>query len=328
MKITVIICTYNRHQVLAKVLESVAGSTLPAAVAWEVLVVDNNSSDQTREVVESFYRRNPVRFRYLFEPRPGKSYALNSGIRNAQSDVLAFLDDDVTVEPTWLQNLTASLHDGTWAGAGGRILLEEPFSPPRWLSLWEPYDLGGALCALFDRGDKPGQLDRPPYGANMAYRRVMFEKYGSFRTDMGPSPNREIPRPNEDAEFGRRLMAASERLRYEPYAIVYHPVPEDRVKKKYFLSWWFDYGRALVREWGRGQDVWGIPRRYLSMLKIGTIVMAPTVRKWITAMDPQERFFRKCWVWMIAGEVRECFRIARRKTKMQEHDAISQSMEG
>jgi hypothetical protein len=156
----------------------------------------------------------------------------------------------------------------------------------------------------------------------------MFEKYGTFRTDLGPSPNREIPRPNEDAEFGRRLMAAGERLRYEPFAVVYHPVLENRVKKKYFLSWWFDYGRAQVREWGCGPDVWGIPRRYLNMLKIGTIVMLPRVWGWITALDPQKRFFRKCWVWMAAGEVRECWRIARRKTKMGELATISGTMEG
>ena len=67
-----------------------------------MLVVDNNSSDQTREVVEEFADRYPGRFRYLFEPQPGKSYALNSGIREARGTVLAFIDDDVTVEPSWL----------------------------------------------------------------------------------------------------------------------------------------------------------------------------------------------------------------------------------
>ncbi|MGB0049836.1 MAG: glycosyltransferase family A protein, partial [Terriglobales bacterium] len=129
MKITVILCSYNRCQLLAEALESVAASTLPESVEWEVLVVDNNSTDRTREVVEDFRHRYPGRFRYVFEPRPGKSFALNTGVREAHGDVLAFTDDDVTVEATWMQNLTACLSDGEWAGAGGRTLLAHPFSP-------------------------------------------------------------------------------------------------------------------------------------------------------------------------------------------------------
>jgi glucosyl-dolichyl phosphate glucuronosyltransferase len=127
MNVTVILCTYNRCRELANALNSVAASTLSEGVEWEVLVVDNKG-DQAREVVESFRARFPGRFRYLLEPRPGKSHALNAGIQAAQSDVLAFLDDDVTVEPTWLQNLTAGLHDEAWAGAGGRIVLHWPSS--------------------------------------------------------------------------------------------------------------------------------------------------------------------------------------------------------
>ncbi len=126
---------------------------LPDSVTWEILVVDNNSKDQTPEVVEDFSSRYLGRFRYLFEPQPGKSYALNAGIRNSQAEVLAFLDDDVTVEPTWLQNLTAPLQDRQWAGVGGRIRPEQGFSPPRWMVLEGDRSLGGALAAMFDLGD-------------------------------------------------------------------------------------------------------------------------------------------------------------------------------
>src|SRR5712692_10838040 len=117
MKISVIVCTFNRCATLAKALESLAASTLERSVDWEVLVVDNNSSDQTREVVEHFRNHDPSRFTYLFEPQPGKSHALNAAIRHAKGEILAFMDDDVTVEPNWLQNLTAALHTGEWAGA-------------------------------------------------------------------------------------------------------------------------------------------------------------------------------------------------------------------
>ena len=213
--------------------------------------MDNDSTDQTRKSWRSSDQRYSGSLSLLFEAHPGKSHGLNAGVRAARGDILAFIDDDVTVEVTWLQNLTAILHDGEWAGSGGRILLERNFSPPRWLALDGPYNMGG-MFAAFDLGDKSGKLDEPPYGTNMAFRKEIFEKYGDFAPISVLAPTRN-PRPNEDTEFGRRLMAAGERLWYEPSAVVHHPVPQDRLRREYLLDWWFDYGRALTREKGKGR---------------------------------------------------------------------------
>lgn len=314
MNITVVLCTYNRCRKLTNALSSLAASRLPESVQWEVLVVDNNSNDKTCEVVEDFCSRYPGRFRYLFEPQAGKSYALNTAIRESHGDIVAFVDDDVTVEPAWLQNLTAPLLENEWAGSGGRTLPAGTFLCPPWLSIKEPYNLGGALCALFDLGDNPHQLDRAPYGTNMAFRRQMFAKYGGFRTDLGPSPCRDIPRPNEDTEFGRRLMAAGERLFYEPSAVVYHPVPDDRLKKKYFLAWWFDYGRAAVREAGKRPDIYGIPRHYFSIPKIIGWT-AYTTLQWMLALDSQRRFYLKTHVCFAAGQTVEMCRQSKRTSR-------------
>jgi len=309
MNITVVLCTYNRCESLAKTLESIGASRVPENIVWEVLVVDNNSTDQTRQVVEDFCRRDPIHFRYLLETNVGKSHALNAGVSKALGEVLVFTDDDVVVEPTWLRNLTSSLGGEEWAGAGGRTLPAHPFSAPRWLPLEGPYSMKGVL-ALFDRGNQAGILDVPPYGVNMAFRRGMFENYGVFRTDLGPSPNLEIPRPNEDTEFGRRLLAAGERLRYEPSAVVYHPVPEDRLKKRYFLAWWFDYGRALIREKGRQREIWGIPRYLISIPNMVITYLSVRALQWLIAFRGQERFYRKCVVWKIGGEIVETYRQA------------------
>src|SRR5258708_37428539 len=127
MNITVILCTFNRCHSLSKALGSLAATQLQDSLQWEVLVVDNNSNEGTREVALDFGNRFPDRFRYEFEARPGKSYALNTGIKNAHGQILAFTDDDVVVEPDWLQNLTASLHGDEWAGAAGRTLPEREF---------------------------------------------------------------------------------------------------------------------------------------------------------------------------------------------------------
>jgi glycosyltransferase involved in cell wall biosynthesis len=305
MNITVILCTCNRAGSLSKALESMASSELPNSIEWEVLVVDNNSSDGTREVAEGFCRRYPGHFRYLFEPQQGKSYALNAGIREARGEVLAFLDDDVTVEPTWLGNLTAALYDDKWAGAGGRIILQWPSSLPPWLSIEGPH--ARFPFPAFNQGHEAKQLMGPPFGTNMAFRKEMFEKYGVFRTDLGPSPNHEIPRPSEDTEFGRRLVAGGERLRYEPSAIVYHPVTEERINKEYFLKWSFDLGRANIRTLGIDPGtkwfVGGIPLYLIRGLAAWTA-------RWMVAFEPSRRFSRKVTAWEKAGEIVECRRQA------------------
>ncbi len=121
-QITVIICTYNRSQSLRKTLGSIVAEDLPQSVGWEIVVVDNNSSDETRQVVEELRCRYPQRIRYVFEPKQGVSNARNTGIREARGEILAFIDDDETADTAWLQNLTANLHSGEWAGAGGRVV--------------------------------------------------------------------------------------------------------------------------------------------------------------------------------------------------------------
>ena len=315
MTVTIILCTYNRCNSLARTLDSVIVLTLSSSVDWEVVVVDNNSSDHTREVVEEFCRRNPKLFRYVFEPQQGKSFALNTGIRAAQGEILAFLDDDVTVETHWLEQLTASLRGGEWAGTGGKILLDRPFSAPSWMPFDSPFGAAPTLAALFDLGNEPCELEEAPYGTNMAYRKTMFEKYGLFRTDLGPRPGCEIR--NEDTEFGRRLLAAGERLLYEPSAVVYHPLPEGRLSRAYVLNWWFDHGRALIREKGKGPSIRGVPRGFSDVVKMTGRVLPSYAARWIFTVNQKERFRWKCAVWNTAGQIRETFRMAGESDQMR-----------
>lgn len=297
MDISVILCTYNRATSLAQALDSLAKSVLPGTVEWEVLVIDNNSRDRTHEVVDDFCARYPGRFRYLFEPQQGKSFALNAGIRATHADILAFVDDDVTVEPSWLHNLTSVLHGGEWAGSGGRILPVPGFLPPRWLALRGPRNLGVALCAQFDLGTTPGELRDAPFGTNMAFRREVFDKFGDFRGDLGPSSNETR---NEDTEFGRRLMAAGERLYYAPSAIVYHEIHPDRLRKQFFLKWSFDHGRGAIREHGT------IPETADILHLLGRSLR--TALASVLSLDPQRRFYRRCMLWRNVGFLVEMYR--------------------
>lgn len=296
--ISVILCTYNRCHSLSKALDSVAQSQLPESVNWEVLVIDNNSKDSTSDVVKRYCDLWPNRFRYIFEAQQGKSHALNRGIQEAHGDVLAFMDDDVTVEPTWLRNLTQNIFNGRYAGAGGRIVPDQTISLPTWMPLHERYGL--APLAMFDLGLAAGDLDEPPFGTNMAFQRRIFETYGSFRADLGPQPGSEIR--NEDTEFGSRILAAGEKLRYEPTAVVYHAMPEKRLRKEYFLKWFFDKGRADVREHGiQAGTKWfvgGVPVYLLRRLAVWSL-------RWMFAITPSHRFACRLKAWSIAGAIRE-----------------------
>lgn len=303
MKISVILCTYNRCQGLAKALASIAASTLPNSVDWEVLVVDNNSSDRTREVVENFCHQDPAHFRYLSEPEQGLSYARNTGIRNAEGDILAFTDDDAIVEPSWLWNLTSALHGGEWAGAGGRIIPVWPKSLPSWLSADDPDTMGPFVA--FDLGTEARPLLRPPYGANMAFHREAFAKYGDFRADLGRSGTNLQGR--EDVEFANRLLAGGERLRYEPSAVVRHPVPECRMEKKYLLRWWYWYGRSEVADLGPPDARWrirGVPLVLLRRLVRWTL-------QWMISIGAPRRFSCQRSIWYIAGTALACYQWTR-----------------
>jgi glycosyltransferase involved in cell wall biosynthesis len=299
MRVTVILCTYNRCENLRRAIESIVGSTMPASVEWGVLIVDNNSNDKTREVAEDFIRRHPGRLRYLFERQAGKSHALNAGIRESDSDVLAFMDDDVTVEPGWLAKLTSVFEEKSCAGAGGPIFPDPNFQRPAWLSKSGKHLL--APFALFNPRPDAGELAEPPWGTNMAFRKTMFEKYGGFRTDLGPSPGSEIR--NEDTEFGRRLLAAGEKLMYVPSAVGCHPVPTERLQKEYHLAWWYAKGRADVREFGAPADpvrIMGIPSHLFPRAGILTL-------RWGLAVSSSRRFAFKLNLWTTLGAITECF---------------------
>jgi hypothetical protein len=149
----------------------------------------------------------------------------------------------------------------------------------------------------------------------MAFRREAFETYGGFRTDLGPqgtdirdSSERKayaerIPRCCEDLEFALRLLDSGKRLRYEPSAVVHHPVVEERLTKEYFLRWWFDFGRSNARMSER-PAIWGIPGNYIRLTRMSLRIMARTLA-WGVALAPHRRFYYKLLVWETAGIIFE-----------------------
>jgi glycosyltransferase involved in cell wall biosynthesis len=245
MDATILICTYNRAELLGPTLDSLAALRAPGR-SWEVLVVDNNSTDDTRAVVEGRQPTFPVPLRYAFEGRQGKSYALNSGWGLASGAVIAYTDDDVRVPADWLEHGVRPLlerADIDYTGGPVRPMWECP--PPRWL---EPSGNLGGTIAVKDHGREPFIFEhgrKTPLGVNMAVRRELVEAVGGFRVDLGRTGGSLLGQ--EQAEFFYRTRAAGIRGLYVPEMILDHHVPARRLTHAYFRRWWYWKGISQAR---------------------------------------------------------------------------------
>jgi glycosyltransferase involved in cell wall biosynthesis len=242
---TVLIPTYNRAALLDETLQSLRKVTVTPDRRWEVLVVDNNSTDDTRTVVERQAGDFPVPLRYLHEATQGRSSALNAGVTAAQGEVIAMTDDDVRVDEGWLEAACAALLNRTDARVeyvGGPVVPIWEADPPEWLDLTRG-DLWGTI-AIQDHGDRPFVYDeerKVPLGANMAARRSLFECIGGFRADLGRSAGRLVM-GQEVPELLMRARAAGLRGLYLPAMRVHHHIPARRLERTYFRRWWFGKG--------------------------------------------------------------------------------------
>jgi glycosyltransferase involved in cell wall biosynthesis len=300
---SVIICTYNRAERLRRVLETLNASIVNSAISWEVVVVDNNSSDHTSAVVDAMARACPVLLRYVFESRQGKSNALNRGIATAGGELLLFTDDDVEVAPDWIQRMVEGFADVPCSAIGGRIVAAWNGAAPSWYSDRGPYRLMAAIVQ-YEHGDTPFFTTHPPFGANLAIRKPALESIGGFRVDLGPNATQgAVGGGAEDTELCNRLLAAGHRILYLPGAVVYHPVEPERTTRRYFEQWYFRYGRAIARQTtlnDPGARILGVPRYLLR-------IVATDVLRWWSAVGEKPRFFNRLRVYQTLGVITECF---------------------
>jgi glucosyl-dolichyl phosphate glucuronosyltransferase len=237
MKLSVVVCTYNRSQRLRRMLESLREAVIPVDSSCEFILVDNNCDDDTRRVFEEIERRSESRIRYVFEENKGISHARNRGVKEAKGEIIAFTDDDVVVEKYWIQNIEKAFkeHDDV-ACVGGKILPIWEIPKPKWLAPNLYFHV-----ALLDYGDFVAYMDSPNiWGANFAVKSEMFKKYGLFDSNLGRIPRKLYS--GEETEFLQRLLNAGEKLLYYPTSIVYHCVSANRMSKGYFRKWNFDKG--------------------------------------------------------------------------------------
>ena len=239
--LSVVIPTYNRAESLKDTLLGLKKQNFNGDRSYfEVIVVDNNSSDHTKRVVEEMQKEFGGPLHYSFEPRQGISYARNSGIRQAKGEVVAFLDDDVIPEPDWLPSLRNCFREEGADMIGGKVELLWLSEKPSWLSkrLMTP-------LVFSDYGEKRFQVkdQRTRFvGANFACRRSLFDSIGFFREELGRRGKSLIG--GEDFEWFDRLRNVQARIFYEPGSKVRHKVWGEKVTEDYLLRWFLDIGRT------------------------------------------------------------------------------------
>ena len=239
--ISVVICTWNRADLLRRTLEQMTHLSIPSDLSWELIVVNNNCSDDTDAVLESFQNRLPlVR---LFEEKAGKSYAANLAVEVAKGDYIVWTDDDVLVDPDWLRAYADAFNK--WPAASIFAGAIDPWfegTPPRWLS--EVFDQVANAYAALDHGPIGFALDREtyPYGANMALKRASHLRE-PYDTRLGPRPNSGIR--GEEMMLVRRLLANGDTGRWVPEARVRHFIPTKRQTLPYLQEYFFGSGEVL-----------------------------------------------------------------------------------
>ena len=225
MKVSIIVITRNRASHLHQVLKSLIEQEIQGE-AYEIILVDNNSVDDTASVVKEFNRAFGDRIEYVFEPKIGMSKARNMGASVAKGEILVFIDDDAIASPNWLDNydrLYKTFPDiVAW---GGKIDLAFQSCRPKWLS----DDLMIALSYL-NTSDKEIILSFPayPFGCNFSVKRECYMKIGGFIEDLRNS--------NEEKAFFNKLHINNYKVGYSPKALVYHQIPLSRLREKYFIK--------------------------------------------------------------------------------------------
>ena len=226
--ISVIICTYNRERYIAQALERVSKTE---CADYEILVVNNNSTDSSEAKIQAFMEANPaVPVRYFVETKQGLSNARNRGMAEARGDVFVFLDDDSLVQGDYLRTLDEYLTMNPQADAfGGRIEpLFDECPRPKWLCRWSM----GWVSAL-DMGEAVREFEGKafPIGANMGIRRAMAEKVGPFNPELGRKGGNMDA--GEEKDMFRRIRAAGGTIWYFPGLRVQHVIPAKRTTLEY-----------------------------------------------------------------------------------------------
>lgn len=252
--LTILLCTYNRAKLLKALLDDLIKQvTNQKRDDIEILLIDNNSNDETKNTVQSI-KKTCNFIIYEFEGNQGLAKARNKGLDIACGEIIVFIDDDITLENNWLKEIISSLEKYPYKAFGGKVIPLWEKEKPNYINLNGMFSISQKVFPAHDNGTIESiypinKEETNPIGANMWLYKELFAKYGKFREDLGRVGYGGIP--CEDTEFCSRLLKNKETILYYPKAIVYHPVSAYRMTKEFIRSWHYRNGISSVRKGGR-----------------------------------------------------------------------------
>lgn len=287
MDLSIIIATYNNAKSLERTLDSVAKQDADCGV-WECVIVNNNSTDDTALRVSSFAKSHSnLNIRLVDEAHQGLSYARNRGIAESQGEILAFIDDDETINEGFVSAYIDLFHNHGAFAAAGAVEVRYDSQRPKWMSYYtekmigNPINLGKEIITITSTVT--------PAGGNMAFNREVFNLYGGFDTDLGRKGENLFG--GEENELFDRLRNLGERIFYTPKAIVYHHIADRKLTPEYFdkLSYGVGVSKLLRAEkYGTEQALYKderAKRRYTLLLSLFYILtLRPQKAKWLMRM--------------------------------------------
>jgi len=302
-EVTVVICTRNRAKLLVNCINSLVQQSPVNISDYEVIVVDNASTDNTKQVVfmEQFRTLN---MNYLYEPRLGLSFSRNAGINSAKGDIICFIDDDVVVEKHYIYEIITSFQNPKVSCVGGKAVPSwENSKPPFWFSPKFGHVVGQTFF-----GDKSRFMEKDefPFGCNMAFRKATLNQTDGFNENLGKKSNNYIY--GEDIDLCYKLQKKGTVFFYSSRAVVFHHVGQERATKKYFLNSVFGKGvtEGYQKRHNKGFTIACIylaaKLLMLCLLYVGMVLPAVPIKK---------RFEYKCAIYCTLGYI--CYFLFPRK---------------
>lgn len=241
MLISAIICTYNRDKYLYNVLKSLADNDL-SNDKYEIVVVDNNSTDNTKSEYERFVVDFPqVRISYCFERNQGLSYARNRGLDESKGDVVVYVDDDARVNNIYLRTYYEFFEKRPDCdAAGGPIIPIYESSEPKWISYYTRLLLTGYLYK--GKTEKPFSGSSYPGGGNAAYRMSVFDKVGKFNVDLGRKGTGLMA--SEEKDIFDKMHSLGMKIQYLPDAVLYHIIPDYKLTDEHIVRLSYSIGQS------------------------------------------------------------------------------------
>lgn len=293
LELTIGIATYNRADSLKRALLSFLRIKELESLSYEILVAQNNCTDGTSQALNAVQPIFGDKLRFFNEKKQGLSFARNRIVRESQGEIIAYLDDDVTVDENWLMALAKAYRqwpDAACVGGAAELVFEEKC--PDWLGEREKKRL-----SKVDLGNSSREIDDSEtlFGLNVSFKKEWFSKVGLFREDLGRKG--EELAVGEETDLIQRIRQQAGKIYYEPSMKVFHHVPRERCRRSWFFkrSYWGARSRVRALHSRSGQD--DLKKTVARLFRLSREVIFWGLRKGAGSTEFYRAFSNLCGAW-------------------------------